>query len=146
MNSKPKSKRNYGVEILRMIMAFYVVIYHFYKPKNITQHKLIIRHSFHVPTFLIISFYYLNNNLVKRKVDKSKERLKRLFIPYLFYPIIIYIIYNFLYIFFHFEKLRINLYQLIIQFIVDRPLYSVLWFQFNLILITVIILYNFFYF
>lgn len=138
MDSKTKNKRNYGVEILRMIVAFYVIIYHIYKPKNITQKKFIIKHSFHVPTFLIISFYYLNNNLVKRKVDKIKERLKRLLIPYLFYPIIIYIISNLLYIFFLFKKLKIDLYQLLIQFIVGRPLYSILWFQFNLILITVL--------
>ena len=138
MDSKPKNKRNYGVEILRMIVAFLVVIYHFYKPKNITLQKIKSKLNFHVPTFLIISFYYLNNNLVNRKVDKIKERFKRLLIPYLFYPIIIYIISNFLYIFFHFEKLRKSLYQLVIQFIVGRPLYSVLWFQFNLILITVL--------
>ena len=138
MNSTKKNKRNYGIEILRMVAAFFVIIYHIYKPKNITQKKFIIKHGFHVPTFLIISFYYLNYNLINRKVDKIKERLERLLIPYLFYPIIIYIIYNFLYTFFHFEKLRINLYQLIIQFIVGRPIHSVLWFQFNLILITVL--------
>ena len=138
MHSKPKKTRNYGVEILRMIMAFFVIIEHCYKPKNITLQNIVIILGFHVPTFLIISFYYLNNNLVNRKVDKIKERLKRLLIPYLFYPIIIYIAYNLLYIFFHFETLRKSLYQLIIQFIVGRLLCSVLWFQFNLILITVL--------
>ena len=135
MHSKQKNTRNYGIEILRMIMAFLVIIEHFYKPKNITLQRIIIRLRFHVPTFLIISFYYLNNNLVNRKVDKIKERLKRLLIPYLFYPIIIYIIYNLLHIFFHFEYLRKSLYQLVIQIIVGRLLCSELWFQFNLILL-----------
>ena len=138
MHSKPKNIKNYGVEILRMIMAFLVIIEHFYLPKNITLKKIAIRLRFHVPTFLIISFYYLNHYLEKRKVYKIKERFKRLLIPYLFYPVIIYIVYNFLHFFFHFEKLKASLYQLIIQFIVGRPLYSVLWFQFNLILITVL--------
>lgn len=91
-----------------------MIIYHLYKPKNITQRKFIIRHGFHVPTFLIISFYYLNNNLVNWKIDKIKERLKHLLIPYLFYPIILYIISNFLYIFFHLKELGINFYLLII--------------------------------
>jgi fucose 4-O-acetylase-like acetyltransferase len=119
-------------------MSFFVILEHFYKPKNITLQEITIRLRFHVPTFLIISFYYLNNNLVNRKVDKIKERLERLLIPYLFYPIIIYIIYKFLYIFFHFEELRKSLYQLIIQFIVGRLICPVLWFQFNLILISVL--------
>ena len=138
MDSKPKNKRNYGVEILRMIMAFFVVLQHFYKPKNNTLQKIKNRIGFHVPTFLIISFYYLNNNLINRKVEKIQERLKRLLIPYLFYPIIKYIISKFLYIFFHFENLRISLYHLIIQFIIGRLIVNVLWFQFNLIIITVL--------
>ena len=138
MHSKQKLIKNYGVEILRMIMAFLVIIEHFYKPKNIALKIIKIRLRFHVPTFLIISFYYLNNNLLNRKVDKIKERLKRLLIPYLFYPIIIFFIYNFLYIFFNIEKLRKNLYELLIQYIVGRLLLSVLWFQFNLILITIL--------
>jgi len=138
MHSNPKNSRNYGIEILRMIMAFFVIIEHFYKPKNNILQKITIRLRFHVPTFLIISFYYLNNNLEKRKVDRIKERLKRLLIPYSVYPIIIYFVYNFLYIVFHLEELRRSLYQLIIQFIVGRLLCSVLWFQLNLILITVL--------
>jgi len=105
MHSKPKSIRNYGIEILRMIMTFFVIIEHFYKPKNISIQKITIRLRFHVPIFLI---------------------LKRLLIPYLFYPIIIFIVYNFLCIFFHFEELRKSLYQLIIQYIVGRSLCSVL--------------------
>ena len=138
MHSKPKNTRNYGVEILRMIMAFFVILEHCYKPKNVTIQKITNKLRFHVPTFFIISFYYLNSNLVNWKVDKIKERLNRLLIPYLIYPIIVYIVYNFLYIFFHFEELRKSLYQLLIQFIVGRLLCSVLWFQFNLILISIL--------
>jgi len=141
MHLKPKNtrnSRNYGVEILRMIMAFFVILEHFYKPKKITLHKIANKLRFHVPIFLIISFYYLNNNLVDRKVNKIKERLKRLLIPYLFYPIIIYIVNNFLYIIFSLKKLKISLNLLIIQFIVGRYLCPVLWFQFNLILITIL--------
>ena len=138
MNSKPKNIRNYGVQILRMIMAFFVIMEHFYKPKNIELKRIIFRLGFHVPTFLIISFYYLNYNLINKKADKIKERFIRLLIPYLLYPIIIYFAYNFLYFFFHFEELRSTLQQLIIQLIVGRLLCSVLWFQLNLILITLL--------
>lgn len=138
MHSKTKNKINYGVEILRMIMAFLVILEHFYRPQNNIIKKIRNSLKFHVPTFLIISFYYLNNNLVNLKVDKIKERLKRLLIPYLIYPIIIYFVYNFLYYFCNFENLRKNIYILIIQFIVGRLLCSVLWFQFNLIILTLL--------
>ena len=119
-------------------MSFFVILNHYYAPKKIILQKIKIKLRFHVPTFLIISFYYLNNNLVNKKAGKIKERLQRLLIPYLFYPIIIYIVYNFLYIFFHIEELKSNLYHLKMQFIIGRSLCSVLWFQFNIILITVL--------
>ena len=136
--SSKKKKINYGVEILRMILAFLVIMEHFFYLKNFKVKRIPFKLRFHVPTFFMISFYYLYNNLVNRKIYKIKERLKRLLIPYLLYPIIIYIAYYSLYFFFHYENLRTNLYQLIIQLIVGRLLNSVLWFQFNLILITLL--------
>ena len=84
-----------------------------------------------------MSFYFLYNNLSKRKIKKIKDRLERLFIPYILYNILFYIINNFFYIFFKFKNLKTSLYQLILQLIVGRELCKVLWFHFNLILITI---------
>ena len=137
MNSIYKKKINYGFEILRMLMEFWIILNHLYKPKKKIIQKIIIEHKFHVPTFIIMSFYFLYNNLSKRKIKKIKDRLERLFIPYILYPILSYIINNFFYIFFKFKNLKTSLYQLILQLIVGRELCKVLWFHFNLILITI---------
>ena len=72
MHSKPKNIRNYGIEILRMIMSFLVIIQHYYKSQNLILKKIHNKVRFNVPTFLIISFYFLNNSLVNWKVDKIK--------------------------------------------------------------------------
>ena len=132
-----RKKKNYGLEILRMFMSFWIVLNHLYKPKNKRIKIIIIEHKFHVPTFLILSFYFLNSNLLLRNIKKIKERLERLLIPFIIYPTLTFIVYNFLYFFFDFKSLKTNLYQLIRQLIVGRGIYGILWFHFNLILITI---------
>ena len=132
-----KKKKNYGLEILRMIMSFWIVLNHLYKPKNKQIDNIIIRHRFHVPTFFIISFYFLNYSLSIRKIIKFGERLERLLIPYILYPILTFFIFNYLFIFFNFYSLKSSLYQLITQFLVGRGICGTLWFHFNLIIITI---------
>ena len=132
-----KKSINYGLEILRMLMSFWIILNHLYRPKKKNIENFIIKHRFHVPTFIIISFYFLNYNLFARKIHKIKERLERLLIPYILYPILIYIIYFCLFHLFRFYSLNISLYHLITQIIIGRPICGVLWFHFNLILITI---------
>lgn len=67
-----------------------------------------------------------------------KDRIDRLLIPYIIYPVLTFAIRKLLYIFFNYEWLKTSIYQLIRQFIVGRSLYPVLWFHFNLILITLL--------
>ena len=96
MNLKPIKKVNLGLEILRMIMSFWVIMFHFYKPKNEISINIIIKHSFHVPTFIIMSFYFLYPNLSQRNLDKIKNRLEKLIIPYIIYPFFFFFIQNLL--------------------------------------------------
>ena len=131
-------KKNYGIQILRMIMSFWVVMNHIYKTKNKSLKNIIIEHRFHVPTFIIISFYFLNNNLVKRNINKINERLERLLIPYILYPTLNYIIFNFFYIFFNAKSLAIKFESLITQLIIGRGIFNVLWFNFNLIFLIIL--------
>lgn len=132
-----KKTINYGLEILRMKMSFWIILNHLYKPKNKRIDNIIIRHRFHVPTFFIISFYFLNYRLSIRKINKFQERLERLLIPYILYPILTYFLFNSLFYFFNFNSLRSSFYQLITQFLVGRGICGVLWFHFNLIIITI---------
>ena len=132
-----KKTINYGLEILRMVMSFWIVLNHIYKPKNRQIYNIIIKHRFHVPTFIIISFYFLNYNLSIRKIKKFKERLERLLIPYILYPILNFFIFNYLFYLFNFNNLKISIYQLITQFLIGRGICGVLWFHFNIIIITI---------
>ncbi len=133
-----KKKINYGIELLRMMMSFWVILKHFYSPKNKIISNIIISHSFHVPTFFIISFFFLYHSLTFRIIKKMKDRIERLLIPYIIYPVLTFAIRKLLYNFFNYEWLKTSIYQLIRQFIVGRSLYPVLWFHFNLILITLL--------
>ena len=84
---------NYGLAILKTILAFLVVIAHQFKP-NSTKNKLIVNifsknRNFHVPSFFIMSFYFTCNNLLSLNPKKILNRFIRLFIPYFGWPIII---------------------------------------------------------
>lgn len=137
-NRNPIKKVNLGIEILRMIMCFWVIMHHFYRPKNKVIFNIIIKQGFHVPTFFIMSFYFLFPNLSKRNIDKIKNRLERLIIPYIIYPIIYWIIKNLFYMLFNDKKQKILFKKLLIQLLLGRSgYYDVLWFQFNLIFLTI---------
>lgn len=138
MNPLFIKKKNYGIQILRMIMSFWVVMNHIYKTKNKTLRNIIIEHRFHVPTFIIISFYFLNNNLIQRNINKIYERLERLLIPYILYPTLNYIIFNICYIIFNIKSLEIKFDSLITQLIIGRGIFNVLWFNFNLTFLTIL--------
>lgn len=131
-------KVNYGLQLLRMIMSFWVVMNHCYKTKNNSLNNIIFGHKFHVPTFIIISFYFCYNNISIKNINKIKVRLEKLFIPYLIYPTFFWLI-NYLW---HIksEEFRLKVYykNLIIQFIIGKGVCGVLWFHFNLIFLTIL--------
>lgn len=134
-NTQKTKNINLGIQILRMLMSFWVVLNHCYKTKNKKLINIIFKHKFHIPCFIIISFYFLNANLSNRKIEKINYRLERLLIPYIIYPIIYWIFNNSLYKLFNFN--RLSFVQLLTQLLIGRPFYGVIWFQFNLILLTI---------
>jgi len=138
LSSKKNKKVNYGLELLRMLMSFWVIMNHCYKTKNYTFYNIFFRHRFHVPTFIIISFYFLYNNLSFKNINKIKFRLEKLFLPYLIYPTIIWFISNLLYFKYNTFKAEYCFKPLIMQFLIGRGIYGVLWFHFNLILLTIL--------
>jgi len=137
---KKNLERNYGLELLRMILCFWVVLFHTLK---ITKFSFIInfkRKMFHVPTFFFISFYFLFPVINGRNVEKRKLRLQRLLIPYFIWPLITWNLNNI--IFFIFNKSRfgrlLTSYELILQLIFGRLFFVQFWFLFNLLLFTII--------
>lgn len=99
LNNKNKKKKIYlGIEILRMILSFLIVIVHFYN-KNYAKTTILKfpfkNLCFYIPTFFVISFYFSNNSFISRNIPKINLRFKRILIPYCIWPILFWIRSNF---------------------------------------------------
>lgn len=90
---------HFGFAILKNILAFYVIVSHCFN-YNSTENKIILfivkSRRIHVPSFFILSFYFNHNTLISSDIQKKRNRFKRLLIPYLGWPIIIFIFNNIL--------------------------------------------------
>ena len=91
--SKNKQIINLGIEILRMILCFWIITLHF-GGNNIQKYK-ILRTLYHVPTFMLISFYFSYKTIISNDIIKYKNRLERLLIPYIIWPILFLLISEF---------------------------------------------------
>ena len=133
--------KNFGVQLLRMILCFWIVIFHCFKTKKKILRKYLFGKRFHVPCFVLISFFFSFNTFSGRNIIKIKKRFERIVIPYFVFPILILLINNISFNFF--PKLRIfsriiTLKDLIFQFILGRQFIGVFWFQSFLIWSTLL--------
>lgn len=130
-----KNLFNLGIEILRMILCFWVITFHFSGVKNKTKYK-ILNIYFHVPTFMIISFYFTYKLFASKNIVKLKKRLERLIIPYILIPIIYLII---IIIFSkYYKNFKYIIGDLLLQYITGYNFYVILWFIQILILFNII--------
>lgn len=83
-------KLNYGLSILKVINSFLVLAVHNFKSKS-TQNKYILNITnnrfLHVPSFFIMSFYFMCKHLLSLDFKMLLKRLIRLLIPYILWPI-----------------------------------------------------------
>ena len=135
-----RAQRNLGIEILRMVLCFRIILLHYYSGNN----KYIINlknNRTHVSCFFFISFYYLYPIISKRNSEKMKLRLERLLIPFIIYPISVWIINNFMFLVSKFNRFNrlLTLYELILNLLVGKGIFGigVLWFHFNLIFLSI---------
>jgi len=92
-----KTKRvkifNYGLAILKVILEFLVVRNHNFNSKS-TKNKFILyitkERFLHVPSFFILSFNFMCNNLLSLNPKIISNRIMRLLIPYFIWPTIIW--------------------------------------------------------
>ena len=133
-----------GLAVLRPILSFFVIVTHCYNydSANGKWKELIIKTNhfwFHVPTFFIMSFYFSYKTLISSNYKKKFERLQRLFIPYFLWPIIVFLLNKLLKVF-SLSKLDIKLRELKFQLLygVGENGLGILWFQWNLIFITLL--------
>jgi fucose 4-O-acetylase-like acetyltransferase len=130
-----------GIQILRMLLSLWIVLIHCCNIRNKILNKLLRDKGFHVPIFLIISFYFFYDKLYLRSINKIKLRFERLLIPYMIYPIIIIILNH---IFFVKNNIKYPYRQLffyfIKQLIFGMGIHGIFWFQFFVIFLSVLFL------
>ena len=138
---KAKKTFNIGFAFLRFYLSFLVVTSHCFIPKGKIRKLFIIkiiRNDVHVPNFYILSFYFSYKLFKSKDTIKIKKRFERLLIPYFIWPIIIWLLSNLLsFLFIKINKISFQI--LIIQLLTGHAFMLVLWFQYDLILITVLI-------
>ena len=141
MKFKENRKQNFNVffALLRMYLSLLVINTHCFRPsksfyKYIYIAKL-LKNNIHVPIFYIMSFYFCYELFSSKNIIKIKLRFERIIIPYIIWPIIFYILNNFLINY----KNKITVNDLIKQLLYGHNFFPVLWFQYVLIIMTLII-------
>jgi fucose 4-O-acetylase-like acetyltransferase len=138
---KVEKKFYTNLAALRIYLSFLVVSIHSFKPNPITLKKIIIKMIYnmcHVPTFFILSFYFSYFSFKSKNIQKIKIRFQRLLIPYFLWPIIFWSFNNvlsFLYIKIKFIPFK----YLILQILTGHCIMPILWFQYNLTFVTLLI-------
>ena len=138
--SKKKNGINYGLLLFKLFLSFIVLTSHNFKRKT-TKNRFLLNltkeRKLHVPSFFIMSFYFMSKHLYSLKIKIFFIRLIRLLIPYIGWPIIIWEINRFLNRKYNikfpctFENLKL---QLLWAQIYIRPL----WFNWELIALTIL--------
>ena len=122
INKKQKFNFNYG--ILKIYLSFLVVN----------------THCFNSPSFYIMSYYMCYKLFVNKNIEKIKQRFQRLLIPYILWPIIIFIFNN---LFNYLLKMNLKYDSfncLKYQLLTGHCSLPALWFQFDLIFSTFLII------
>jgi len=136
MKDKYTNKKiNYSFELLRFILCLWVVIHHTYKYSFIYRKGL-----FPVPNFIIMSFYFYYNILNYKNIFKINQRFQRILIPYIIWPIILFIFNNILFIRFRFSlyNKKLLLIDFVLQLIFGQKFQFIFYYQFNLIILTLL--------
>lgn len=135
INKNINKKINYSLQLLRLILSFWVVIHHTYK----YAYKL-HKGKFNVPIFMIMSFYFYYNTLKIKSIIKIKYRFQRISIPYIIWPILLFICNNILFKLYGFSlyNTKLLLKDLVFQIIYGSRYHFLFYYQFNLIIITLL--------
>ena len=136
IKTKEVSAVNLGLEILRVLLCLWIVIVHCAIPKK--GHVKFLKKGFHVPTFILMSFYFYYRTISSRIINKITLRFQRLLIPYILWPLIIFILNNSLFKVFSvgIVENKLNIKDIYIQILIGARYHGIFWFQFNLIFLS----------
>ena len=138
MKENEKRNINLGIQILRFLLCLWILIIHCSYIEN--RHKKYFDKGFHVPTFILLSFYFFYNNISRRNIPKIILRFQRLLIPYILWPIIILLVNNFLISLFSVGQFRLPLKKkdLFIQLLIGLRYHPIFYYQFNLLFLSLL--------
>ena len=141
LNKEKKPEKgtiNIGIELLRFLLCLWVVIIHC-SFSRVGRFKFLTK-GFHVPTFFMISFYYNYQILNNMKITKIKSRFQRMLIPYILWPLLIFISNNLLLRLFSLGQFgtMISFKDLFLQILTGSEFHPIFWFLFNLIFLNII--------
>lgn len=82
-------ERDSGIDLLRIICIFYVVVGHYFSAEPITVvGQVLLRYKYiSVPVFMILAFYYTDYAYISRDINKSLKRILRILIPHVFWAL-----------------------------------------------------------
>ena len=86
-SKKTEKEMNYGICLMRLLFVFLVVCFHFHANWDYYPPVYIFLREMTVPIFLLIAFYLGEPVITGRDGSKKLSRMKRLFIPYLFWGV-----------------------------------------------------------
>ena len=134
-----KKNINLGIELLRMILSFLIVLVHDYIRRVNTKIAMFPNRflPYYVPCFFLIGFYFSFNTIVSRNIDKIKQRFIRIIIPYMGWPIIFWLENNYYYYRYRIYS-RTQFKFLYTQLLIGCGLHGILWFLFNLLFISIL--------
>ena len=78
---------NYGICLLRIILVFLVVCFHFHANWDHYPGPYIFLREMTVPVFLLVAFYLGEPTITGDDGEKKKSRMVRLFLPYIFWGV-----------------------------------------------------------
>lgn len=146
--NKQKKEINIGISLLRIWMCFEVVLEHFKVwnwdtiNQNSELHQYICNFlSFYmfmaVPCFMILAFMFTDIEQIAREGDSFKRRLIRLITPVIFWAILYLIVYLIMDYVFGTKQIQFKT-DLLWQITFGHAYNRTLWFQFDLIIITLL--------
>jgi fucose 4-O-acetylase-like acetyltransferase len=134
------NQRDLGIELLRVVLCFWIVLVHCLSKSKLLN--IVGRNDYHVPCFIVISFYFFYNALCKKNISKIRIRFIRLLIPFWIWPIIIWLFNNIFKYYYSSNRLNrfLSFNDLEIQLLVGRKFHRQLWFLFNLLIFNLFFL------
>lgn len=131
-----KNEINYGINILKILMSFEVVVFHFLSPELSSSYKpFSLFGVYAVPCFMIIAFYFAATIFYNNDKSKLKKRIKRLLIPHIAWTAIYMLFYNI----FNIGYKKWDHEILFVQLFFGHSINGAMWFQVNIIFLTLLI-------